>query len=121
MVKEYDIITVETLDLDVMRKKSYWSKKVSDMSYRCFMGYLKYKCEDRGKMFYQVNKYFPSSKTCSACGRMKETLSLSTRTYACECGNVMDRDVNAAINLGIQGMKKYLTNYIEDKAASIAW
>jgi putative transposase len=121
LVNEYDIITVETLDLDEMRKQPYYSKKVSDMSYHRFIGYLKYKCEDIGKVFHQVHKYYPSSKTCSVCGKVKKTLALSTRMYTCECGSVIDRDINAAINLGIQGMKTYLTNDLEDRTASIAW
>jgi len=121
LVNNYDIITVETLNLDDMRKQSYWSKQVSDMSYHRFIDFLKYKCEDMGKVFHQVGKYYPSSKTCSTCGRVKKTLPLSTRTYTCECGSVIDRDINAAINLGIQGMKAYLTNLLEDRTASIAW
>jgi len=121
LVNNYDIITVETLDLDEMRKHAYWSKQVSDMSYHRFLNYLKYKCEDLGKVFHRVSKYYPSSKTCSTCGRVKKTLALSTRTYTCECGSVIDRDLNAAINLGVQGLKTYLINYIEDRTASIAW
>ena len=121
LVNNYDIITVETLDLDEMRKQPYWAKQVSDMSYHRFLTYLKYKCEDMGKLFHQVHKYYPSSKTCSVCGKVKKTLSLSTRTYACECGSVIDRDINAAINLGVQGLKTYLTNLLEDRTASIAW
>ncbi|MGS0973593.1 MAG: RNA-guided endonuclease InsQ/TnpB family protein [Candidatus Izemoplasmataceae bacterium] len=121
LVNNYDIITVETLDLDDMRKKAYYSKQISDMSYHRFISYLKYKCDDMGKMLHQVSKYYPSSKTCSVCGKIKKALALSTRTYTCECGNVIDRDINAAINLGIQGMKTYLTNLLEDRTASIAW
>jgi len=121
LVNNYDIITVETLDLDDMRKQTYWSKQVSDMSYHRFISYLKYKCDDLGKVLHQANKYYPSSKTCNMCGKIKKTLQLSTRTYTCECGNVIDRDINAAINLGIQGMKTYLTNLLEDRTASIAW
>ena len=121
LVDEYDIITVETLDLDEMRKQKYWSKKVSDMSYYRFINYLKYKCDDRGKVFHQVHKYYPSSKTCSVCGHVKKTLPHSHVYVRVESGSVMDRDINAAINLGIQGMKTYLTNTLEDRTASIAW
>ena len=121
LVNNYDIITVETLDLEDMRKRAYWSKQISDMSYHRFISYLKYKCDDMGKMLHQVNKYYPSSKSCSACGKIKKTLPLSTRIYRCECGSVIDRDINAAINLAIQGMKTYFTNLLEDRTASIAW
>ncbi|WP_155245521.1 zinc ribbon domain-containing protein, partial [Heyndrickxia coagulans] len=46
-----------------------------------------------------VDRFFPSSKTCSSCGKMKHDLKLSDRVYRCECGNEIDRDLNAAINL----------------------
>ena len=47
----------------------------------------------------RIDKFFPSSKKCSRCGKVKKVLPLSERTYRCECGNQMDRDVNAAINI----------------------
>jgi putative transposase len=121
LVTNYDIITTETLDLKEMTSNKYFSKKVTDISYNKFLSYIKYKCEEEGKVFHQVSKYYPSSKTCSNCGTKKKTLPLSQRVYSCECGNVIDRDVNAAINLAIQGMKSYLINYVEDRTASIAW
>ena len=59
-----------------------------------------YKCEWNGIEFIQVDRFYPSSKTCSGCGHIKHNLKLSDRTYTCsECGLVIDRDLNAAINL----------------------
>jgi len=53
-----------------------------------------------GKQFLKINKWFPSSKTCSKCGNIKEELKLSERSYKCECcGNEIDRDYNAALNI----------------------
>jgi len=121
LVNNYDIITTETLDLEAMLQNKYFSKKIIDISYNRFLSYLKYKCEERGTVFHQVDKYYPSSKICSNCGTKKKTLPLSQRTYSCDCGNVIDRDLNAAINLAVQGMKTYLINYIEDRTTSIAW
>jgi putative transposase len=121
LVENYDIISAETLDLESMTKNKYFSKKVTDISYNRFLSYLKYKCEETGKMFHQVDKYYASSKICSNCGKKKKTLPLSQRAYTCDCGNDLDRDVNAAINLAIKGMISYLSNYIEDRTASIAW
>ncbi len=120
LVNDYDIISVETLDLKVMMKNKYFSKKISDISYNRFVSYLSYKCVDEGKILHKVDKYYASSKICSICGAKKKTLPLSQRTYSCECGNVIDRDHNAAINIATQGMISYLNSLIEDGTASIA-
>ena len=63
---------------------------------------------ERGKYLIKVNRYFASSKICSMCGKKKAGLSLSERIYYCECGNRMDRDVNAAVNIMNEG-KRILT------------
>ena len=120
IVNEYDLIAVETLDLKEMMKNKYFSKKISDISYNRFVSYLSYKCVDEGKILHKVDKYYASSKICSLCGVKKKTLPLSQRTYSCECGNVIDRDHNAAINIVTQGMISYLSSLIEDGTASIA-
>ena len=65
-----------------------------------FLLQIKYKCEDRGIGFVQVPRFYPSSKTCSCCGHIKHDLKLSDRIYVCEqCGLMIDRDLNAGINL----------------------
>jgi putative transposase len=120
LVNEYDIISVETLDLTEMAKNKYFSKKVMDISYNRFIQYLSYKCEDEGKVLGKVPKYYASSKICSVCGTKKKTLPLSQRIYSCDCGNVMDRDYNAAMNIATQGMISYLHSTIEDGTALIA-
>ena len=63
------------------------------------------KLEERGKYLIKVDRYFASSKICSVCGKKKEELSLSDRIYYCECGNRMDRDVNAAVNIMNEGKR----------------
>ncbi len=118
LVNNYDIISVESLDLTKMLQNKYYSKKITDISYNRFLQYLKYKCEDSGKLFHQVDKYYASSKICSNCGTKKKTLPLSQRVYSCECGNVIDRDLNAALNLAVEGIKTF---FKEDRIASIAW
>ena len=120
LVNNYDIISVETLDLTSMMKNKYFSKKITDISYHKFVNYLSYKCEDEGKILHKVDKYYASSKICSICGTKKKTLPLSQRTYSCDCGNVINRDHNAAINIATQGMIFYLTNSIEAGTALIA-
>ena len=65
-----------------------------------FRIFLKYKLEEQGKQFIKIDKWYPSSKTCSCCGHIKEDLQLSDRTYICEeCGLVIDRDYNASLNI----------------------
>ena len=120
LVNSYDIVSVETLDLKVMMKTKYFSKKIADISYNKFLSYLSYKCEDEGKILHKVDKYYASSKICSLCGTKKKTLPLSLRTYSCECGNVIDRDHNAAINIATQGMISYLSSLTEDGTALVA-
>jgi len=120
LVNMYDIISVETLDLVEMMKTKYFSTKISDISYNKFLHNLSYKCEDSGKTLHKVNKYYASSKICSVCGTKKKTLPLSTRIYSCECGNVIDRDHNAAINIATKGMMSCLIDSIEAGTALLA-
>ena len=61
---------------------------------------MKYKCEFNGIEFVQADRFYPSSKTCSSCGKIKKDLKLSDRVYKCSCGLILDRDKNASINLG---------------------
>ena len=117
LVMTYDLITVEKLSLQDMQENKLFSKKISDMGYHQFLRFLAYKAHDHGKVFHQVDKYFPSSKKCSNCGCIKKELPLSQRTYTCECGNTINRDVNAAYNLCIEGVKSF---FQEDRTASIA-
>ncbi|MDK2800637.1 MAG: putative transposase [Clostridiales bacterium] len=70
-----------------------------------FAGFLSYKLKEQGKQLVKIDKWFPSSKTCSKCGKVKENLSLSDRIFECECGNVLDRDINAAINIKNEGIR----------------
>ena len=58
-----------------------------------------YKLEEQGKKLVKVARFYTSSKRCSRCGKVKKELKLSERIYICECGNVMDRDKNAAVNI----------------------
>ena len=71
-----------------------------------FLKYLEYKLNDRNKQFIKVDKFFPSTKTCSCCGNIVKSIPLSQRTYFCDvCGNTLDRDINAAINIKKEGLR----------------
>lgn len=101
----YDAVSVETLDMKEMSRAHHLGKGVMDNGYGMFQQMLEYKLTEKGKKLIYVDRFFPSSKTCSVCGRVKKELLLSERTYRCVCGNHMDRDVNAAINIREEGIR----------------
>ena len=95
--------------MKAMSKALNFGKSVSDNGWGMFVFFLSYKLADNGKHLIKVDKWFPSSKRCSECGSKKEELSLSERVYICDCGNVLDRDVNAAINIRDEAMRMLAT------------
>jgi len=91
---------METLNIKGMIKNRHLSKAIAQQGLYDFKRQLQYKCKFYGIEFIEADKWYPSSKTCSKCGHIKNKLSLSERTYICEeCGAVIDRDFNASINL----------------------
>lgn len=93
-------VIMEDLNVTGMMKNRHLSKAVQQQIFGEFIRQMKYKCEWNSIAFVQVNRFYPSSKTCSACGCIKHNLKLSDRVYTCpECGHTIDRDLNAAINL----------------------
>ena len=74
-------------------------KKRTGYGYGMFREMLDYKLAWKGKKMVKIDRFFPSSKKCCKCGRVKKELKLSERVYHCVCGNKMDRDRNAAINI----------------------
>ena len=93
-------ITIEDLNVRGMMKNRYLAKAVGQQNFYYFRTKLEYKCILNGIELRLVDRYYPSSKTCSCCGNIKKDLKLSDRTYICkECGLIIDRDVNASINL----------------------
>jgi putative transposase len=92
-------VVMETLNIKGMMKNKHLSKAIAQQKLYDFKKTLQYKCEKYGIEFVEADKWFPSSKTCSSCGTIKKDLKLSDRTYHCDCGLHIDRDLNAAINL----------------------
>ena len=86
-----------------MSKTLNFGKSVADNGWGIFVSQLSYKLSESGKQLVKIDKWFPSSKICSCCGAIKDTLPLSERIYKCECGLILDRDINAAINIRNQG------------------
>ena len=100
-----DVIVVEDLDMKSMSQCLHLGKGVMDNGYGMFRDMLDYKLKEQGKELIKVDRFYPSSKRCSVCGKIKNELQLSERIYRCDCGNEMDRDVNAAINLKMEGIR----------------
>lgn len=93
-------VVMEDLNVKDMMNNRYLSKYIQEQCFGEFSRQMEYKCERYGIEFIKADRFYPSSKTCSACGSVKHNLKLSDRTYVCEsCGLVIDRDYNAAINL----------------------
>ena len=105
LAESFDAVCVEDLNLKGMAGGLHLGKGVHDNGYGLFLSMLEYKLEERGKYLIKVDRYFASSKICSVCGNKKEELSLSDRIYYCECGNRMDRDANAAVNIMNEGKR----------------
>ena len=95
----YDAVAVEDIDMKAMGQCLHFGKSVQDNGYGLFREMLDYKLAWQGKKMIKVDRFFPSSKKCCKCGRIKKELKLSERVYRCACGNEMDRDRNAAINI----------------------
>lgn len=93
-------IVMEDLNVRGMMKNRHLSRAIAEQKFYEFQRQIEYKCERYGIEFVEVGRFYPSSKTCSHCGHVKADLRLSDRIYRCaECGLVIDRDLNAAINL----------------------
>ena len=99
----YGYVIIEDLSIKEIVYKLGRGKNAYNTSFNAFVKKLLYKFEDR---VIKINKWFPSSKKCSNCGKKKKHLKLSQRVYRCAfCGNVIDRDLNAAINIRNEGMR----------------
>ena len=96
-------ICIEDLNVSGMIKNRHLSKAVQNQGFFEFRKQLEYKCNDSGIQLIVADRFYPSSKLCSCCGKIKKDLRLSDRTYKCECGNVKDRDFQASLNLKAYG------------------
>ena len=92
-------ITIEDLNVSGMMKNKHLSKAVASQKFYEFRKKLEAKCKELGIELRVVDRWYPSSKLCHECGRIKKDLKLSDRKYICECGYRSDRDFNAALNL----------------------
>lgn len=101
-----DAVCIEDLDMKGMSQALNFGKSVMDNGFGMFVSMLNYKLMEQGKQLVKIDRWFPSSKRCSGCEVVKNTLLLSERTYHCEdCGMTMDRDYNASINIKVEGIR----------------
>ena len=103
--REPSFICIEDLNVSGMMKNKHLSKAVQEQGFFWFRKQLEYKCSDKGIQLIVADRFYPSSKLCSCCGNIKKDLKLSDRVYRCACGNMIDRDFQASINLKTYGEK----------------
>ena len=113
LATEFDTIAIEDLNVKGMVRNSHLARSVSDAGFGEFRRQLEYKAAMTGASVFIVDRFYPSSKTCSTCGEIHE-MKLSNRVMVCGCGNVMDRDLNAAINLKNKAVSSTVTACGED-------
>jgi putative transposase len=100
LVNESQVIAVEDLHVKGMMRNHCLAKAISDAGWGSLTTMLKYKAEQAGKGYIEVNRFFPSSKACSCCLHIQSSMPLNIRSWRCDkCGSLHDRDINAAKNI----------------------
>ena len=110
--REPSFIVLEDLNVSGMMKNRHLSKAVQQQGFYEFRRQIEYKSAWNNILVIIADRFFPSSKLCSCCGTIKKDLKLSDRIYRCECGNIIDRDYQAALNL-----KRYGENVLKKSVA----
>jgi len=111
LCKENQFIAIEDLNVKGMIKNHKLSRSITDTGFGEFRRQLEYKCKIWGNKIVEISRFFPSSKMCSNCGCLKQDLKLSDRIYKCEhCGFIIDRDLNASINILNEGLRILMAN-----------
>ena len=108
-----NFICMENLNVSGMMKNKHLSKVVQEQSFYEFRRQIKYKSAWNNVTVIIADRFFPNSKLCSSCGHIKQDLKLSDRKYHCDCGNIIDRDFQASLNLKSYGenvLKQQSTN-----------
>ncbi|MEU1033058.1 RNA-guided endonuclease TnpB family protein [Streptomyces mirabilis] len=104
LVRENQTIVIEDLTVRSMVKNRKLARAISDAAWSEFRSMLEYKAQWYGREVIAVDRWFPSSRLCSACGTLQDKMPLNVRTWTCDCGVTHDRDVNAAHNLLAAGL-----------------
>ena len=104
LVRENQVVVIEDLSVRNLVKNSKLARAISDASWTELRTMLEYKASWYGRELVAIDRFFPSSKLCSACGKLQEKLPLNVREWTCGCGVTHDRDVNAAVNIKAAGL-----------------
>ncbi|HOF43189.1 MAG TPA: IS200/IS605 family element RNA-guided endonuclease TnpB [Bacilli bacterium] len=106
LIKNHDLLCIESLNVEHMLKNKYLSKSISEASISNFMRKLEYKARWYGKKLVKVDTYYPSTQTCSSCGHVDGKKALHIRSWKCsKCNASLDRDINASINILNEGLR----------------
>jgi len=130
IINENQVIILEDLAVGNMLENRKLSKAIADVSWSTFVDLLKYKSEWYGRTFHQINRWYPSSKTCSSCGHLHDKMPLNVRKFSCSnCDTKHDRYINAAKNIltvgqtelacGVQNKTKALKSDAQDRETRI--
>ncbi len=110
LIRENQSVAIEDLQIKNMVKNHCLAQSISDAGWRMFIAMLEYKAKWHGKNILKIGKFEPSSKICSCCGAINKELTLQDREWACKsCGTLLNRDVNAAINIKNFALKNHLS------------
>ncbi|MEW1648345.1 RNA-guided endonuclease TnpB family protein [Streptomyces sp. NPDC091219] len=104
LVRENQTIVIEDLAVRNMVKNGSLARAISDAAWSDFRSMLEYKARWYGRAVIAIDRWFPSSKLCSVCGSLQDTMPLHVREWTCDCGTTHDRDVNAAKNILAVGL-----------------
>jgi len=109
LIRENQSIAIEDLNINGMLKNHNLAQSITDVSWSAFTTMLEYKANWHGKNILKIGRFDPSSKACSNCGYINKELTLQDREWTCpKCNSILDRDVNASINIKNFALKKYL-------------
>ena len=111
LCSENKTISLESLLVSGMIKNRKLSRAIHNINWSSFLIKLEHKAKEYETEIVKIDRWFPSSKTCSSCGKIKKDLTLSDRVFKCECGFEMDRDLNASLNIKKEGIR-----ILEDKS-----
>jgi putative transposase len=119
LTNQYDQLFFE--DLAMKGMQSLWGRKIGDLARSEFMGMLGYIASTKGKVVHLIDRFYPSSKTCSDCGHAYQELGLEERRWVCVgCGVIHDRDHNAALNIHREGASSLRLGDVRPSLTAIA-
>ena len=109
LINNHDSIAIEDLNIKGMMANHKLAGAISDVGWGAFVSMLEYKAEWYGKNIIRIGRFEPSSKCCSSCGKINKELTLKDREWTCSCGVLLNRDVNASINIKNFALKNKLS------------